>query len=98
MKQKPEKLFIRILEVAVETICFICISYLLECAIYSFGRHPLFILFFAVNCWAISHYWEALRRHLSKGVSAVFFVLALAICAVLLWKGLLPLSQTPVQW
>lgn len=98
MQQKPAKLPVCILELAAETVCFICISYLLECAIYSFEHHPLFILFFAVNCWAISRYWEALRRHLSKGVSAVFLILALAICAVLLWKGLLPLSQTPVQW
>ena len=46
MEQKRTGRIACILELIVETICFLCISYLLGCATYSFWNHPLFILFF----------------------------------------------------
>ena len=98
MEQKRTGRIACILELIVETVCFLCISYLLGCATYSFWNHPLFILFFSVNCWLLSHYWEALRRHLSKGKAAILFALALAAYFGLLCWGILPLSTVPVTW
>ena len=64
------------------SINFITLSCLLLSALYSFKSHPLFILFFACDCWLINQFKNALSQ-LIPNRKLNFFICTLNIILIL---------------
>lgn len=70
----------RALEVLIESIHYLILSYALTNMVLLFWRHWLFIFFFASELWLTDRYWKRLQALTeSKVVSAAVWIFCFAI-------------------
>ena len=71
MKTKASKY----LEIVIESINYIIISYALSNMAMLFQSNPLFILFFASEIWVIGNYWRKVCDMVKKKILAVVLLI-----------------------
>ena len=71
MKTKASKY----LEIVIESINYIIISYALSNMAMLFQSNPLFILFFASEIWVIGNYWRKVRDMVKNKILAVVLLI-----------------------
>ena len=80
--------FSKIMDVLVETINFILLSYLLSSAALSFHRSILYILFFASDVWLTSKYWDRLKSLImNKGIRVCVLMGSFLILVLIIYFG-----------
>jgi hypothetical protein len=86
-----------VLDITVESISFIVVSYLLLNAMYAFRANIVWVLFFATNVWLIQKYWQTLRKSLGNRIAAIVVtaISLLILAVVFLWIGYLPIGLMP---
>ena len=72
------------LEILVESINALVLTYVLSSMAFSFQRNVVFILFFACDIWVLGRCWETLRRLTGSPwkAAAVFGVNFLVFCLI----------------
>ena len=65
---KQSRSIIKVLDIFIESVNFIVISYLLLSVMYAFKTNVLWVLFFATNVWLVQKYWHILRSALGKRI------------------------------
>lgn len=85
MKEKWKK----VIEIIIESINFIIITYALSSMAMSFRTSPLYILFFASNVWLIGRYGTQLQKITgSRVLTAIIFCLSFGIfCFIAYFVG-----------
>lgn len=85
------------IEVFVESVNFIVISYALSSMAMSFRTHWLYILFFASNVWLCGRYCEVVYRTVkNKWATGALFAACFAIfCALVYFVGYIDGEITP---
>lgn len=81
--------FSKAIEIFVESINYIIVSYALSCMAMFFKTSPFFILFFASEIWIFSKYWRTLQNILkSKWLSVLIWIFSfLVLCLMLYFLG-----------
>ncbi|MBQ8232364.1 MAG: hypothetical protein IJZ34_10630 [Lachnospiraceae bacterium] len=80
--------FARIMDVLVETINFIVLSYLLCSAALSFNQSMLYILFFASAVWLTSKYWDRLKSLImNQGIRVCVLMGSFLILVLIMYFG-----------
>lgn len=85
MKEKWKK----VIEIIIESINFIIITYALSSMAMSFRTSPVYILFFASNVWLIGRYGTQLKKVTeSRILTAIIFCLSFGIfCFIAYFVG-----------
>lgn len=80
--------FARIMDILVETVNFIVLSYLLCSAALSFNQSVLYILFFASAVWLTSKYWDRLKSLITnKGMRACVLMGSFLVLILIMYFG-----------
>ena len=89
----------RALEVFIESIYYLILSYALTNMVLLFWRHWLFILFFASEVWMTALYWEQVRKKTGcKVLAAALTVLCFALhVALVYFVGILAGPLVPLR-
>lgn len=81
-----------------ESVEFIALSYLLLSAMFSFKTTAMYILFFAINVVVIQRFWVSLKQTSigNIAVGAVFVICIAAIAGLFFTQGYISMSIAPV--
>lgn len=84
----------RLVDIFVDAINFIVLSYLLACGMLSFKTSPLWILLIATNTYVISKYYIAFKKYTSSTTKSILIIVAciMILAIILLTTGYFPIS------
>lgn len=99
LSNKKASSSINAINLILESVEFIILSYILLSGMFSFKTSAVYILFFVVNVVVIQKFWAYLKRALMSNIAiiAVFAICIIALTVLFLIFGYLSMSIVPVK-